>query len=313
MSLLSLKEEFAKLRLSKSEFIDRMYDIHSALIQYSEYIKDTEIRSIEIVPGKVIMTAKPIEGKNMIRMECVLKDKRTTTLEILNFGSYEQEDSSMLFALCDTKDVVFDIGANLGWYSLNFAHKLIGGKVYSFEPIPETYKLLQSNLELNPRCSNIVTNNLALSNTSGQTIFYYSPGELGAASAKNIKENAAVKKIKCQTLTLDDFVKKQRIKALDLIKCDVEGSELYVFQGATESLKKFTPVIFTEMLRKWAAKFNYHPNEIISLLKDIGYECYCIRNNKLKRIPVITEDTRETNFIFLHSIKHKQKIRKFVN
>ncbi len=86
---------------------------------------------------------------------------------------------------------------------------------------------------------------------------------------------------------------------LDFIKCDVEGAELLTFQGGLKTITKYKPIVFTEMLRKWSAKFNYHPNEIIELFKDIGYGCYFVVNDKLHEIKMMTDETIETNFFFL--------------
>lgn len=81
-------------------------------------------------------------------------------------------------------------------------------------------------------------------------------------------------KLECQTNTIDHFVKEKNITKLDFIKCDVEGAEFMVYKGGVETFAKHTPIIFTEMLRKWAAKFGYHPNDIIDFFKQFGYNCY---------------------------------------
>jgi hypothetical protein len=64
------------------------------------------------------------------------------------------------------------------------------------------------------------------------------------------------------------------------------------------------------MLRKWAAKFNYHPNDIIDLFKSIGYKCFYSSNGKLKGIDFISEDTIPTNFFFLQPNAHADLIMK---
>ena len=108
---------------------------------------------------------------------------------------------------------------------------------------------------------------------------------------------------------MDTFVKDEKISALDFVKCDVEGAEYFVYQGGLETLKKFKPIIFSEMLRKWSAKFDYHPNDIINLLKQIGYLCFVIRGRKLEEFTLMDENTLETNFIFLHKEKHAQQVK----
>lgn len=80
-----------------------------------------------------------------------------------------------------------------------------------------------------------------------------------------------------------------------------------LYGGGVESIKQYKPIIFCEMLRKWAKKFDYHPNDIIELLKNIGYSCYAIKENTLGYISQVTEDTMETNFLFLNESKERHK------
>jgi hypothetical protein len=68
------------------------------------------------------------------------------------------------------------------------------------------------------------------------------------------------------------------------------------------------------MLRKWSAKFNYHPNDIIELLNSIGYLCFTIREKNLKEFHLMDENTLDTNFIFLHKENHANQIKdKIIN
>ena len=91
---------------------------------------------------------------------------------------------------------------------------------------------------------------------------------------------------------------------LDFIKCDVEGAEFMVLKGGKQTISEKKPVLFLELLRKWSKEFGYTPNDVIKFMREIGYECYCIRNKKLSKITEITEETVETNFVFLHKDKH---------
>ncbi len=92
--------------------------------------------------------------------------------------------------------------------------------------------------------------------------------------------------------------------AIDLIKCDVEGAELFVFQGGMKAIAKCRPIIFCEMLRKWAAKFAYHPNDIVALLRDAGYRCFAAENGTLVEVIRVDDTTQATNFFFLHEQAH---------
>jgi hypothetical protein len=93
-----------------------------------------------------------------------------------------------------------------------------------------------------------------------------------------------------------------------LIKCDVEGAELMVFRGGAETIATAKPIVFTEMLRKWAAKFGYNPNEIIDWFAALGYGCYTVRGSRLEVFGAMNEATAETNFFFLHRVAHASRI-----
>ena len=150
--------------------------------------------------------------------------------------------------------------------------------------------------------------NHGFSNETAELTFYYYPSGSGNASSAKLADVEGVEEVKCRVQPLDAYMKEAG-HGVDFIKCDVEGAELFVFQGAAETLKKHQPVVFSEMLRKWSAKFNYHPNEIIKLFSGLGYCCYAERGGKLAEFLAMDENTIETNFYFLHPEKHAAKIK----
>ena len=159
--------------------------------------------------------------------------------------------------------------------------------------------MFERNRKLNS-VSSPVANNFGLSNEEKDIKFFFNKSSSGSSSMKNITQNIQSEQITCKVTTLDKYVRNSNLM-VDFIKCDVEGAELFVFQGGLETLKAQKPIIFTEMLRKWSANFNYHPNDIIKLLKNIGYFCYEINSGRVKLIDVVTEATEATNFIFVQS------------
>ena len=62
------------------------------------------------------------------------------------------------------------------------------------------------------------------------------------------------------------------------------------------------------MLRKWSAKFGYHPNDIIEFFNKLGYQCFAIQNGNLINFDKVDEETIETNYFFLHKEKHQKII-----
>jgi FkbM family methyltransferase len=216
----------------------------------------------------------------------------------------------MVEKLVNNGDNFFDIGANIGWYSINIGKAKKNSKIYCFEPIPRTYKQLQNNIKLN-LINNITTHNIGLSNKKGEFIFYYYIEGSGNASSINLTERENIKTIQCKVITLDEYTEENKIR-VDFIKCDVEGAELLVFQGGFDTIQRDLPIIFSEILRKWSAKFDYDPNLIFNMFNEIGYQAFTVNENMLINFDKMEGATIETNFFFLHAEKHAKIIKKFV-
>ncbi|MBC1189929.1 FkbM family methyltransferase [Microcystis aeruginosa CS-558/01A06] len=310
MKLLDRKSHYHLGQSNKQQYIDEMYQFHQLLFDYSELLKDTDIASIRIQDDGVVFTSRE-QGINIWFNQ---QDKRSIPFEILNFNFHEPAESYLIFELISTLDAscnIFDIGANIGWYSLNIAKQFNQAKVWSFEPVKSTFEYFRKNLELNSEIENIIVYNFGFSNQNETLKFYVQPDTSVTASLVNITESETIKEITCEVKRLDEFIDEHPVK-IDFIKCDVEGAELLVYQGGLETIKRDKPIIFTEMLRKWSAKFNYHPNQIIDLMAEIGYDCFTVCDHNLSRFFLMDDTTLETNFFFLHREKHSQQIQKFM-
>lgn len=304
-SLQEIRDQHLSGALNKPEYIQKMYQLHHAqLFEYAKYLPQTDVEAIEIRDGSVVMTSR----KYGIKMQCPEGDHRVAPVESLNFQTYEEKDASMILKLVPEQGVVFDVGANMGWYSLLIARQVKGCQIHAFEPIPKTYSFLIKNINLN-QAVNVIAHPFGLSNERKDMTFYFYPEGSGNASSANLSERTDAELVTCHVERLDDFAIANKLH-VDFIKCDVEGAELFAFQGAKETLKRDKPIVFTEMLRKWAAKFNYHPNEILALFSSLGYRCFYADGGALKELSEMSDETAETNFFFLHTEKHQQLIKK---
>jgi FkbM family methyltransferase len=304
--LVEIEKQYQAGRFSKKAYINLMYKQHLALWKYSDLIKNKNIASIEINQDGIIF-----KTKDGLRLICDSLDKRHMFLEVLNFGDYESAELRMIKRFLKKDSVVLDIGANVGWYAVNLSKSVPQGEIIAFEPIPKTYGYLVKNITLNG-LSNIKTYNIGLAEKAGYFNFFYNRKYTGAASLMNIINQPDVVLVKCRVEKLDDFFKKLKIEKVDFIKCDVEGAEKFVIEGGLGVIKKNNPVIFMELLRKWSAKFGYHPNSIIDTLKNLGYGCYLIHKAKLRKINEITQTTQESNFCFLRMDKHSKLLSRLI-
>ncbi len=161
-----------------------------------------------------------------------------------------------------------DVGANIGYYSIVAAAR--GARAYAFEPVPKLFEALQQNVTLNPRF-NIFPHRMALARDKGPTTFFVvdDPENQGLSSLNESPEAVA---ITIQAQTLDDFVREQKFRRVDLMKVDVEGAEEQVFQGGTDVLASDTaPDII----------FECHPGATSDkILRTFGYRIYEFRRQR---------------------------------
>ena len=118
MNIIKLKENFYEGKISKHQYIEEMYQkFHKNLFEYRNFIKKTNISKIEIEDDNVIMT---IRNKN-IKFVCNVLDPRNVVTEILNFEDYEKELLEKMIFIISKLEIknIYDIGANIGWYSIN--------------------------------------------------------------------------------------------------------------------------------------------------------------------------------------------------
>ena len=171
-------------------------------------------------------------------------------------GSYEYHKQRALQRELKIGDVVYDIGANVGFYSL-LASVIVGetGHVYSFEPLPENLRELKRHLELN-HVKNCTVVDAAVSSADGEAAFDPSADRCtGHLSSSGI--------LRVRTVRLDRLAQELGMRPPNLIKIDIEGAEYDCLLGAADVVQKFRPEIFLathgrdvhiaclELLKKW--------------------------------------------------------------
>lgn len=124
-------------------------------------------------------------------------------------------------------DVIIDCGANFGDIFTWSKIKNLKLKYISFEPSPNEFKCIKLN------CENQINNQIALSNYIGESIFYI---KSGSADSSLIEPLKYTQKIKVLTTTLNDYVKKNNINKIKLLKLEAEGAEPEILMGAEEVL-----------------------------------------------------------------------------
>lgn len=138
-------------------------------------------------------------------------------------------------------DIVMDIGAHIGVFSIYAAVLTKNGKVYSFEPMPENYKMLKKNISIN-RIKNIIPINEAVDSKPGSHVLFINEENTGGNSLL-IKNSDKSEKIKVKTTSIEEFMKKYSVDKIDLLKIDCEGSEYNIlFKCPKKILKKISKI-----------------------------------------------------------------------
>ena len=195
-------------------------------------------------------------------------------LSIREYGEYSELELQTILKFINHGDVIFDVGANIGCFSVPFAKKVgLNGKVYAFEPQKFIFNLLKRNIKCN-ELNNVKIFNNAVGSTN--TILelndfdYSQPGNFGGIGLKKNYDNSycakikGTKKNKIKTLTLNNFL---NLKKCNFLKIDVEFMELSVLKGAKDFINKFKPIIWIENHREY-------PNYLNKYLLKIDYKLF---------------------------------------
>jgi FkbM family methyltransferase len=174
-------------------------------------------------------------------------------------GSYEMQKRQAFENEIKPGSVVYDIGANVGYYTL-LASVLSGekGKVFAFEPLPRNVDYLRKHVEIN-HLTNVDIFEAAVSDYEGEAFF-----DLGASTAMgHLAERG---EIRVKMVALDDLLEGNKIQPPDFIKIDVEGAEYEVLKGARVLLNKFHPILFLDTHQREAHQ------KTITFLEELGYK-----------------------------------------
>lgn len=190
-------------------------------------------------------------------------------------GEFEKKELEICKELINDKDIVLDIGANIGSHSVYFADCTPNGKVIAFEPSGETLSYLNKNTA---GISNIVVQQLAIGNFNGFVDFYECDND-AMNGMKDTGRSAIKDKITTVCLKGDDFIRMINLPKVDFIKIDVEGLEHQVLEGLSQTIDQHKPIIFCEIVK--AQNSNNDPSATIDYLISKGYTVQVFNGEKL--------------------------------
>lgn len=164
------------------------------------------------------------------------------------FGNYdERHEIAMLQKLLVPGDVFWDIGANIGFYTLT-ASSLVGreGLVVAFEPGPQSWQSLMANIYLNHR-TNILPFKMAVTDDYGWVTLYSRPHIADGGASIILRQDQSCQTDLCPAINLDGFRQDFGGAPPTFIKIDVEGAEDLVLKGSRRLLTNSPPLMLIEM------------------------------------------------------------------
>jgi FkbM family methyltransferase len=185
---------------------------------------------------------------------------------------WESDLMNTLEELVEPGFVVYDVGANVGVYSV-YASRLVGpkGHVYSIEANPVCVYLLRCNLGSTGN-GNFTIIPIAVSDAPGSCRFKinYGNSNLGLTDESALFEQKMGQEIQVSSLDFDSMKSSFNLRPPDLIKIDIEGAEEYAIRGMRGSLVEHQPVLLLEIHGEQAAGATFE------LLDGVSYRCFSL-------------------------------------
>lgn len=210
-------------------------------------------------------------------------------------------------------DTVIDIGANYGLWAY-YMSRAVGrtGKVWSFEPIPftaRTFRLIGRALGWS---GNVELVNKGCGEKAGRIEFTV-PVQSGIAISAGLVHMAGrrdqrpgkevharfdkTKNVECEVIALDEFL--PDVERVSLLKCDIEGADLFAMRGARKLLAKHKPVVVIEITPWFLEGFGLSVNDVYGFFEELGYRCYKYDDGG-RLVPTPASEIVEDNWVFVH-------------
>jgi FkbM family methyltransferase len=190
---------------------------------------------------------------------------RTIGKKLALYGTYEEDEITLLCSLVKPGDVVMDVGANFGLYSL-YLSRTVGpkGKVIAFEPDPDNFALLCANLKANG-CTNVLPFQYALGERAGDVELFQIEDNRGNLSLADLGQTG--RSVTVPMRRADEVLDGLGLRP-DVAKIDVEGAEPLVISGLGEH--KPERILF-EFAPEFIRSFNNSPERFLDSFVAAGY------------------------------------------
>ena len=258
----------------------------SILVWFKEFIQNDSYKSIYILKKKINFFVP----------------NHLTQYRVDSFFTKEPETLEWIDNFMENKNIIFwDIGANVGLYSIYAAIKFNNIKVYSFEPSTSNLRVLSRNISINNLYNKILINQFPLTNTNkGHQLMMESNFSEGGALhsyGKNINYEGKKLDIKNNYMlfgfSINYLIKNLNFEIPDYLKIDVDGLEHLILEGGNQFLND-------EKIKSISIEINENYQEQLNKVKDLmhSFNYKFIKKNQTKFIKISPEYQNSFNYIF---------------
>lgn len=232
---------------------------------------------------------RKLKAKRVVVNGYELEVDENDSLQLTVKGDYETLQTEFFKKYLKASDNILDIGANIGYYTILFS-QLVGatGKVYAFEPDLNSYSILKRNIE-NNNCTNVALFGYALGDSRGKVKLYLNEENRGDNRILKNEGNQNWEAIEVEMFRADELIdSKTRI---DFIKIDIQGAELFAFQGMENILNQNEKItIISEFWPKGMDDNGYSAQVFLDYFKSRNFKIYEMNAKKNKIIPFSNEN-----------------------
>jgi FkbM family methyltransferase len=275
--------------------------ISNALRFYLKYSPITEgkknlvnaLRRFSIPPLDFVVSTM----KDGYKLKLNLKNKEHVHMFLYSEHD-ERYERGVLKRIIRNGDLIWDIGANIGYYTLLFSSLSPNGKTIAFEPASHTRKMLEENVILNKK-TNISIQDFALGNDDAEAQIFFSDSHHAEGTASLIKDHGKdnsekIKIKKIDSLDLKSFP--------DFIKIDVEGLHNEVLKGGKAFFRHHSPLMMVEIKDTPARDYD-KKTESMAILAEMGYEAYEIKKHGITKQDDLHQG-KARNYILCKTASH---------
>lgn len=217
-------------------------------------------------------------------------------------GFYETHELDVFDQLVTDADVFFDVGANVGVYTVLGCARRPELRAFAFEPVVENRAILERNLALNGIAARVDVEPVAISDHTGTATISLAASGTHSLSAEH---GGATREI--QTLTLDEFYERHGV-APDILKIDIEGHESAALDGAQHLFAQARPTVFMEFSPR------QHPDleSLLDRLSQTFDSCFMVDeiSGAIVEMPIRSLDRkRDCNIVLTSKDRHVEVLR----